>query len=281
MSRRDPRAARTAVLTLLLALGLLALPATQPASSAVPGSSVAPAVASRASDGAPDAVVERRVIGRSVKGRAIRAYRLGEHRRRGVPRVVLMATMHGNEGAPRQILRALVDGRPIVGVDLWVVPTYNPDGLAAHGRRNAHGVDLNRNFPYDWVDLDGNYESGPKPASEPETRAMMRFLTRVRPDRILSFHQPLNGVDIDTKRPAFARKVARELRLPINRFDCGGVCHGTMTGWFNHRFDGAALTVEYDAHPSRHLMRDLAPRRVLAIFGARRGRPAAAPARAG
>ena len=61
------------------------------------------------------------------------------------------------------------------------------------------------------------------PASEPETRAIMRFLRDVDPDWLLSFHQPLNGVDTDTKRPAFARRVARELHLPRRTLDCGGV----------------------------------------------------------
>jgi murein peptide amidase A len=215
-------------------------------------------------------VVGKQVIGRSVGGRPIVAYHLGEQRK-GVPTVVLISTMHGNEGAPRQILRALVDGQPVRDLDLWVVPTYNPDGLAAGTRRNANGVDLNRNYPYDWVDLDGNYESGSRPASEPETRAMMAFLREVRPDHVLSFHQPLNGVDTDTKRPAFARRVADVLNLPVNRFDCGGVCHGTMTGWYNHTFPGNALTIEYGANPSRTLMRRIAPEQVLRIFGAWRG----------
>ncbi len=216
------------------------------------------------------AVVEKRVIGKSVKGRPIVAWHLGEKKARGVPRVVLFSTMHGNEPRTRQILLALRDGGPIRGVDLWVVPTYNPDGLARGTRKNAHGVDLNRNFPYGWVDLNGNYESGPKPASEPETKAVMAFLEKVKPKRILSFHQPLLGVDIDTKRPAFARRVARILRLPTTSLTCGGVCHGTMTGWYNHNFKGAALTVEYGASPSRRLMRRVAPRQVLHVFKARR-----------
>jgi hypothetical protein len=99
---------------------------------------------------------------------------------------------------------------------------------------------------------------------------MMRFLRDFRPSRILSFHQPLYSVDTDMKRPRWARRVARRLNLPTSSLDCGGVCHGTMTGWYNHRFRGAALTVEYGAHPSRHRMRVTAPRQVLRIFGARR-----------
>jgi murein peptide amidase A len=156
----------------------------------------------------------------------------------------------------------------IHGVDLWLVPTYNPDGIAANTRRNGHGVDLNRNYPYHWVDLDGNYESGPHAASEPETRAMMKLLSGVRPDYVLSFHQPLHGVDTDTKRPKFSRKVAHYLHLPVKTLSCGGVCHGTMTGWYNHHFDGLALTVEYGAHPPARLMQQVAPRQVLRIFGA-------------
>ena len=123
------------------------------------------------------------VIGHSVTGRPIVAWHLGETHK---PKVVLIAGMHGNEPAPTAILRTLRDGRSVHGIDLWVVPAYNPDGLARGTRRNAHGVDLNRNYPYHWAPLTGSYYSGPEPASEPETRAMMRFLAKVRPDWILS-----------------------------------------------------------------------------------------------
>ncbi len=184
--------------------------------------------------------------------------------------MVLFSTMHGNERRTHTILESLRDGRAIRGVDLWVVPTYNPDGYARGTRRNAHGVDLNRNFPQAWADLDGSYESGPRPASEPETRAVMRFLRDVDPARVLSFHQPLGGVDTDTKDPAFARRVARALRLPRTTLDCGGLCHGTMTMWFNHHFRGSALTVEYGASPSRRRMALEAPRQLLHLFGAHR-----------
>ena len=224
-----------------------------------------PQVALAAPTPAPaSAVIGKRLIGRSVSGRPIMAYHLGEV---GKPKAIVFASMHGNEPAPRQILWALRDGPPIHGVDLWVVPSYNPDGLARDTRKNAHGVDLNRNYPYKWRDLDGDYESGPSPASEPETKAVMAFLRDVHPRWIVSFHQPLKGVDSDTKWPKFAKRLARNLDLPLKRFACGGVCHGTMTMWYNHNFGGAAVTVEYGAHPSRHRMRVQAPRQLLRSLG--------------
>ncbi|MFZ2503724.1 MAG: M14 family zinc carboxypeptidase [Nocardioides sp.] len=218
-----------------------------------------------AADSRP-AVVEKRILGHTSTGRPIKAWRLGEP---GARRVVLISTMHGDERSTRRILLALRNGRPVRDLDLWIVPVYNPDGFARHTRRNAQGVDLNRNYPHGWVDLDGRYESGPRPASEPETQAMMAFLAEFRPARVVSFHQPLNGVDVDTKRPVFARRLARALRLPQTTLNCGGLCHGTMTGWFNHGFPGAALTVEYPARVSRHRLRVQAPRALVDVLGGR------------
>jgi predicted deacylase len=250
---RETRTRRTPLVGSLLALALL------------PALLVLPDGATQAAEGRP-AVIGTRVLGTSVKGRKIIAYHLGE---RGKKKVVLISLMHGNEPAPRRILANVVDGAPVHGLNLWVVPVYNPDGLARHTRKNAHGVDLNRNYPYRWIRQGGNYDSGPKPRSEPETRAMMRFLRDVRPAYVLSFHQPLHAVDV-TQRPAFSKRVARALGLPMSKLRCGSSCHGTMTMWFNHRFQGFALTVEYGAHPSRAKLR-AAPGRILKLFGAWRG----------
>lgn len=213
------------------------------------------------------AVVERRILGYSTRGRPIKAWRLGQP---GKPKFVVISTMHGNESSTRRILTALRNGKPIRGIDLWVIPVYNPDGYQRGTRKNGRGVDLNRNYPRGWVDLDGSYESGSSPASEPETQAMMAFLAEIRPRRIVSFHQPLIGVDVDTKEPRFARRLARILKLPRTSLNCGGVCHGTMTSWYNANFKGAALTVEYGARPSRKRMRVQAPRALLRVLGGRR-----------
>ena len=208
------------------------------------------------------AVVEHQVIGHTVEGRAIHAWRIGDPDARRT--AVVLAAMHGDELAPRAIVRALRDGRPRRGLDLWLVPTVNPDGAIDQERKNAHGVDLNRNFPREWASLDGEIESGPGPASEPETRALMRFLRRVDPRFVVSFHQPLHGIDVyGPKKRWFARRLAGELRLPTREFACGSACHGTLTQWFNHNFDGVAVTVEYGEHPPARRMSLRAPRQLL------------------
>ena len=213
------------------------------------------------------AVVGERIIGYSVLGRPIRAWHLGDPAARAT--AVAIASLHGDEAAPRAILEELRDGRPIAGVDLWVVPGANPDGFARGDRRNVHGVDLNRNFPWAWVRT--GRASGPRAASEPETRALMRFLRRVDPRFVVSFHQPFHGVDVwRPKRLWFARRLARELGLPLKELACGGACHGTFTQWFNHRLDGAAVTVEYGAHPTWQRMHVRAPRQLLRALGGSR-----------
>ena len=252
----DPMTPRVLAVALMLAVvGPVAPAATQPAQAAT-GS-------------AHRAVVESRVIGHTVKGRAIVAYRLGQPS--STRKVVILGGMHGDETGPSRILYNLRDGRPIKGADIWIVPHYNPDGTARRTRQNAHGVDLNRNYPYHWKKLGGATNSGPKAASEPETRVMMAFLKKIRPGHVISFHQPLNGVGRTVNRgAAFVRRLHRGLHLPIKSFNCDGVCHGTMTEWFNAHFPGIAVTVEYGRGMSNKQVRRTGPTGLLRSIYAKR-----------
>jgi len=100
---------------------------------------------------------------------------------------------------------------------------------------------------------------------------MMRFLRRVDPRFVVSFHQPLYGIDTyGSKMRWFARRLANELRLPEKEFACGNACHGTLTQWFNHNFGGVAVTVEYGDNPSWRMMDLRAPRRLIAAVGGSR-----------
>ncbi len=192
-------------------------------------------------------------IGTSVEGRAIVAV----HRwTDGATRTALVVgSMHGDERAGMRVVRRLRTVSLPAGLDLWLVRTMNPDGTAADRRTNAHGVDLNRNFPRFWVPAGAGTPtwSGPSAASEPETRAMTTFLREVSPRTTLVFHQPLYGVDsYRAKSMTLVRRLSRETGLPVRFFDCQGGCHGTLTDWHNARLDGRAVTVELGRTASAH-----------------------------
>ena len=91
------------------------------------------------------------LLGRSWQGRPIRLVEVGNP---AAPRVLVFGGVHGNETAGIAVARALERLSP-ADLDLWIVPDLNPDGVAAGTRQNAHGVDLNRNFPWHWRPLSG------------------------------------------------------------------------------------------------------------------------------
>jgi len=187
------------------------------------------------------------VIGHSTKGRPIKAYVIGDENASN--QCLVMGQMHGDEGAGRIVCHdRLLHKPPIADVALWVIPTMNPDGSIRGTRVNGRGVDLNRNFPSKtWV-LEGKgtrYYSGPHPASEPETRAILKFFSDLQPRTIVSMHQPLACVDFSGGSHAVTHWLSDHLGLPVSHISLGGTGGGTMTSWYNHKYPKkTAVTVE-------------------------------------
>lgn len=145
------------------------------------------------------------VIGTSVEGRPITVQHRGDPN--GIP-VLVVGVIHGDENDGLAILDLLRSADLPAGVDLYLMDAMNPDGLAHDVRGNAHGVDLNRNFPHDWTAIaePGQWEySGTGPASEPETQAFIDFVQRLRPALTIWYHQdayciaPSKGPDRDLR----------------------------------------------------------------------------------
>ena len=205
---------------------------------------------------AEPALARRVVIGASVQGRPLVAWTFGHDRARR--KILIVGCIHGDECAGLAITSALRD-RPLAkGVQLWLVPEMNPDGTAADSRQNAHGVDLNRNFPYRWRPVgDPTYYSGPYPASEPETRAAMRLVRRIRPAVTIWYHQHMDLVDMAGGDRGVARRYAQLAGLKAS---CLTFLPGEATAWSNHAFRGTtSFVVELPAGPvlpaelARHL----------------------------
>ena len=176
-------------------------------------------------------ILERRIIGQSVEGRALEAFRMGDPK--GVT-VVVIGVIHGDEDAGLLITDQLVTMDVPKGINLWVVPTMNPDGTVLDRRGNANLVDLNRNFPYDWAKMGkpGYWQySGPSRASEIETKAMVAFMREIKPALGIWYHQDLNiispGQGLEGQiRSAYSSATG----IPIKRIT-GGRYTGVAATW--------------------------------------------------
>jgi murein peptide amidase A len=199
------------------------------------------------------------VIGHSIQHRPITLV----HVAGTGPRILVVGCIHGNEPAGIAIVRALERTHP--KADLWLVPVLNPDGLAADTRQNAHGVDLNRNFPSLWQHFGhpgSTYYSGPKPLSEPETRAARDLIRRIKPRYTIWYHQHLDVVWAYGRSTAAGRRYARLAGMQLLHRSW---LAGSATNWQNHLPDGeVSLTVEL---PAGSLDRQGVRRQVRAVLG--------------
>jgi murein peptide amidase A len=183
--------------------------------------------------------------------------------------VLVVGCIHGDETAGRAVVRALVHVRPPAGVALWLVPTANPDGEAAGTRQNARGVDLNRNFPRGWRPTGppgSRFYAGPRPASEPETRALRRLVLRVRPTVGVWYHQAARLVYRQGgARPRLIGRYARLVGLPVRP---SPRLTGTAIRWENATVPrGTAWVVEI---PAGRLARRPAARHARAVLAVSR-----------
>ena len=220
--------------------------AVQPAAAAPVPATVAPPSGYACRTVELGAVTYSCVIGRSVEGRAIVAERQGNPAARRI--LVVVGQMHGEEWAGPltvDVLRSL--STPATGDHvIWTVRTMNPDGARLGRRLTSHRVDLNSNFPTKFTVTP---TSGPRALSEPESRAMARFLTWVQPDLVISLHGFSTAVDTTGggTRAAEARAFGRLANIgPAHPIPCGRPCTGNMTDWYTATalHGGVAFTVE-------------------------------------
>jgi protein MpaA len=211
-----------------------------------------------AADAAP-ATGRSMLLGRSVDGRPITAVEVGDPTG---TRILVVGCIHGNEPAGIAVARRLGRLSP-AGIDLWIVRDLNPDGRAANSRGNAHGVDLNRNFPFRWRPIGGVYQSGPHALSEPESRIAYRLILRVRPTVSIWFHQHLDLVWASGGRAPIERRFARISGLPYHRLPA---LAGSAIDWQNHELPGTtAFAAELPAGAASPAAVERYVRAVLAV----------------
>jgi len=218
------------------------------------------------------------VIGYSLSGRPIEAYRFGV----GEKEYLIVAGVHGgsewNTIALANELITHINNHPeAIPTDatLYIIRNMNPDGEArAHGvdgRVNNNGVDLNRNFPSDnWVadwDRDGCWiyrptTGGAYGGSEPETRTVMNFISSRKITALISYHSAAlgvfpGGVPWEKESIALAKALAKATKYPYPPLDTGCDYTGTLADWAVENGVSAAVDMELRNHENTDFSQNL------------------------
>ena len=197
----------------------------------------------------------------------------------GAPRfkVLLLGGIHGDELASvtlafdwiaRSHAASAPAKSPAAAVAWRFVPLLNPDGLlhVPSTRVNAHGVDLNRNFPTtDWAHdaqpywiertkKDPRRFPGTQPLSEPESRWLLGQIDQFHPDLIVSVHAPYGLLDFDGPPPA-------PRRLGSLQLDPVGVYPGSLGNYGSLVRQVPVMTLELKN------ARQVAPAELAAMWG--------------
>jgi murein peptide amidase A len=183
-----------------------------------------------------------RVLGHSVEHRPILATLIAPGA--ADRSMLVVGSIAGDEPGGTAVAAEIASLPAVPGVRLWLIPDMNPDGAVRGTRVNADGVDLNRNFPFRWrplADIDSRYYPGIRSASEPESRAVEAFISRVRPGLTIWIHQPYGLVD-DSQGPRWAEELlSRTTGLPLARL---ADYPGSAIGWEDHLIPGSAFDLE-------------------------------------
>ncbi|URA11139.1 DUF2817 domain-containing protein [Thermospira aquatica] len=164
-------------------------------------------------------IVFGEVVGRSVRGREIKAFSYGK----GSETILFVGGIHGDEPQGVEILnrfRKVVANNPslVRGLKVVIVPNANPDGFRRRTRQNAHGVDINRNFPtrsYVTNYQKKAYYPGTRAGSEPETKVLMKLIQRFKPSLVVTIHAQLHCMMVEGNVWDLAKRMQYYNHYPV------------------------------------------------------------------
>jgi len=148
---------------------------------------------------------------------------------------------------------------------LICIPTVNPDGNINNTRTNSNKIDINRNFPAtNWKYQDSaklkkdkkTYWGGKFPASEAETRLLMKLDSIYKPSAIIVLHQFLNCVEYDGTGSKLAQFISSQTGQVLKE-DIGYSTPGSLGSYFGGDFRREVVTIEIPKNPSDTLQNNL------------------------
>lgn len=183
--------------------------------------------------------------------------------------MLVFAAIHGEEPETTYALSRALRQLTEPPEHCAVVLAANPDGVIRGTRGNAHGVDLNRNFPSkDWQASPVTHRStiedrsdillttGQAPGSEPEIRALLSLIEELQPRAVVALHAPLACID-DAHDSALGRRLSQRTGMPLVR-DVGYPTPGSLGSWGSDN-GVPVVTYEFPLAATEVLMRNHVP----------------------
>lgn len=238
----------------------------------------------------PD-IISTESIGTSVQGRDITLVKLGK----GERKVLVVAGMHSKEHIAvtftmrtiEEYAEAYTKGKKYGGYKvtslldeytIYYVPLMNPDGMdifmgvasrsytdeplvgedIAAYKNNANGVNLNRNFPFEWgakkvnvTTPDVNSYAGASAGSEPETQAIISLCAANEFEWLMDMHcrghlvYYQDKVNAETKQAEnMARRLYKKCDFTLTDKSTVYEISGGLENWFRSEYGRAGLCVE-------------------------------------
>jgi murein peptide amidase A len=159
-----------------------------------------------------------------------------------------LATIHGDEaqGTPTALkLAEHLQNNPqvLTGKKVIILPQANPDGVILKQRFNAHGIDLNRNFPA--KNRENSPKYGFKALCEPESKIIYKIIKKYKPQIIVSLHQPAGQkpgwIDYDGDAKELAEKMASACGMPVYKY---GSMPGSLGSYASQKLNTPIITFE-------------------------------------
>lgn len=183
-------------------------------------------------------------------------------------KILLIGCIHGNEKAgillSVKVLNEIFAKKELKNT-LICVPTLNPDGNILNTRTNSNRIDINRNFPStNWTYTDSSelkpdkkiYWEGKSPASEIETKFILRIDSMFQPDVIIILHQFMDCVEYDGTGLRLAEFISKHSGQKLMN-DIGYSTTGSIGSYFGDDKSKEVVTIEMPENPPDSLQQNL------------------------
>ena len=159
--------------------------------------------------------------------------------------VLVIGCFHGDEPQGKYLIEEYLKFKP--NTNLCFIPCLNEYGYEHNVRTNSSGVDLNRNFPTkNWkLSERDDYYGGKEPASEDETRFVIKTVEQMKPKLILTLHAPYKIVNYDGEAKDTSEKISAIIGYPVEE-SIGYPTPGSFGTWAGIERKIPTITLELD-----------------------------------